>query len=88
MSIAHSLGMEPPDHGSTMLPLPSLDEAELYFLVVQALLQSPFQHLGRQLAKGAQAGGLLPCRHDVFGKRPTQPRHKPGLNLCLATSWQ
>ncbi|GAB4817147.1 hypothetical protein N2152v2_004193 [Parachlorella kessleri] len=56
-----------PDHGSTVPHLPSLDEAELYFLLVQALLQSPFQHLGRQLAEEAQAQGLLPRRHDVFG---------------------
>lgn len=45
------------------------DQRALIFLMVHALQQTPFQHLGQQLADEAKRYGMLPYRVDYAGQR-------------------
>ena len=45
----------------------SVDESEVTYLIVHALLHGPFAHLGRALAAEAAQAGALPARYDFQG---------------------
>lgn len=47
----------------------SVDESEVTYLIVHALLHGPFAHLGRSLAAEAAQAGALPVRYDFQGEQ-------------------
>jgi hypothetical protein len=48
-----------------------VDEAEVYYLVLQFLKDGPCAAVARQLEAAARANGLLPTRHTFDGAQQT-----------------